>query len=109
MSLARRARSMSARFAGSAVLASTALLLGGAAHGDPAAVDPEVVRRSNAVLHASGPATYGALRSLAELWDLADPSDVEAALVSASESASLSPSAKAYASILIAEARKRRG
>src|SRR4051812_12599181 len=73
------------------------------------AVDPEVTRRASLVSKANGPAVYAALYSLMDLWDMADPSQVEAALVSASEDPGLTPAAKVYAQILVAEARKRRG
>jgi hypothetical protein len=58
---------------------------------------------------ARGPSVYTALRSIWATWDRADPAQVEAALEDAAERGSLAAPARAYAGILTAYARIRRG
>ncbi|MFO0610983.1 MAG: DUF3857 domain-containing protein [Polyangiaceae bacterium] len=82
-----------------------------ATHGraEPSAIDPQVSRRVAAIQQASGPQVYAELRSLMDLWELVDPSEVEAGLEGAAASTSLSASARVYAKVLVAEARRHRG
>lgn len=58
---------------------------------------------------ARGAEAYAALRRVWDTWDRADPVQVEEALVLASTSGRLEPSARAYAATLGAYARLRRG
>lgn len=58
---------------------------------------------------ARGPETYAALREIWALWDRADPLVVEETLRAAADDRRLSPSARAYAGLLSAYARMRRG
>lgn len=73
------------------------------------AVHPEVERLSKEVLAAKGWERHAQLRSLFNLWDQADPRQVEQGLVRAANDKSASPAARVYATILVAEARSRRG
>lgn len=56
-----------------------------------------------------GPEVYAALRRVWSTWDRADPLAVEEALRAAAASPRLSPPARAYAALLVAYARSRRG
>lgn len=89
------------------------LAIGGAVathgHAEPSAIDPQVSRRVAAIQQASGPAVYAELRRLMDLWELVDPSEVEAGLEGASASTSMSASARLYAKVLVASARRHRG
>lgn len=58
---------------------------------------------------AKGPEAYAALRRLWATASRADPTQVEDALIRASESPRLSAPARAYASLLVAYSRSRRG
>ncbi len=67
----------------------------------------EVVRLRDSAAGSQVP--HADLKRLFGLWDQADPDQVEAALLQAEKSVSVQSGAKAYASILLAEARVRRG
>ena len=58
---------------------------------------------------ASGPHAYGALREVWNTWDRADPAQVEEALLAAEQSGRLDAPARAYAGLLGAYTRMRRG
>lgn len=95
------------------IVAGAAIALGGLsgehAAAEPSAVDTELAKRVADVDRAKGPEMYAALRSLFELWDFADPTQVEAELRAAAESDKLAAPVRVYAQMLVAEARKRRG
>ncbi len=58
---------------------------------------------------SSGGAIYAALRELWQLWDRAQPAQVEEALRELSQDPRLTPAQRAYAELLVAYARLRRG
>ncbi len=58
---------------------------------------------------ARGPEVYAALRGVWSTWDRADPLHVEEILRASAESPRLAPAARAYAALLVAYARSRRG
>ena len=58
---------------------------------------------------SKGPQAYEALRAIWNTWDRADPTQVEEALLSAEQNAKLGPPVRAYAGMLAAYARIRRG
>ncbi|MCC6647600.1 MAG: DUF3857 domain-containing protein [Polyangiaceae bacterium] len=92
---------------GALVVASTAGL---SAHAEaPAAVDAGVARFAEAARTSKGVAAYSALRRLWRRWEEADPSQIEAALASLERDAALEPPLRAYAGMLHAYARRRRG
>ena len=70
---------------------------------------PELERAANAWRTARGGATYTALREVWQQWDRADPGQVEEVLREASQSPALTPAQRAYADLLVAYARLRRG
>jgi tetratricopeptide (TPR) repeat protein/transglutaminase-like putative cysteine protease len=70
---------------------------------------PDLERAASAWGEARGGATYTALRDVWQQWDRADPSQVEEALREASVSPKLTPAQRAYAELLVAYARLRRG
>ncbi len=76
----------------------------------PAAFIDAAVARAVARVEASSDAeAYAALRRLWRLWETADPSDVERALVQLSLDRRRSAPPRAYAGLLSAYARRRRG
>ena len=72
-------------------------------------IHPDVLRYSAAVREAKGPEVYGALRELWRTWDRADPTHVEEAIGAVARDASTAPPVRAYAELLGAYARRRRG
>jgi len=77
---------------------------------EPPADSSEGVTRLARALEASrGPDTYTALRELWSAWDVEDPTDVEAALARYAADPSRPASPRAYAGMLAAYARRRRG
>ena len=70
---------------------------------------PDLERAASAWRSARGGATYTALREVWQQWDRADPSQVEEVLREASQSPALTPAQRAYAELLVAYARLRRG
>lgn len=92
---------------GALVVASTA---GVSAHAEaPAAVDPDVTRFAEAARATKGVGAYAALRRLWRRWEEADPAQIEHALSSIGSDTSVDPSIRAYAGMLHAYARRRRG
>jgi hypothetical protein len=61
------------------------------------------------VEHAEGPLAYVALRRVWSEWDQGDPAEVEEVLLGVSEDRHVSAPARAYAGLLEAYARRRRG
>ena len=70
---------------------------------------PDLVEAEAELDRAQGPEVYAALRSLWATANRADPGQVEDALTRASESRKLSAPARAYAALLVAYSRSRRG
>ncbi len=72
-------------------------------------VHAEVTGWVDAIHRAKGPARYAALRGLWRSWEHADPTQVEEALASLGQDGALEPAVRAYAQLLAAYARRRRG
>jgi transglutaminase-like putative cysteine protease/predicted TPR repeat methyltransferase len=70
---------------------------------------PDLERAAGGWAEARGGAVYTALREVWQQWDRADPSQVEEVLLEASRSQRLTPAQKAYADLLVAYSRLRRG
>ncbi len=70
---------------------------------------PDLKTRAADLGRARGPEVYAALRRIWATWDRADPAHVEEILASAERDAKLAPPARAYAGVLGAYARLRRG
>jgi cellulose synthase operon protein C len=70
---------------------------------------PDLARAMGELESARGPALYTALRALWDTWDRADPAQVEEALIFARSWTQLPPPVRAYAGLLGAYARSRRG
>jgi tetratricopeptide (TPR) repeat protein len=70
---------------------------------------PDLERAASAWEQARGGATYTALRHVWQQWDRADPNQVEEVLREASESPKLTRAQRAYAELLVAYSRLRRG
>jgi tetratricopeptide (TPR) repeat protein/transglutaminase-like putative cysteine protease len=92
-------------------LVVTALLApeGPEAHAETAAPFAKLEQLRLDVARASGPAAYVALRRLWREWDQGDPALVEEAIAEVSSDPHLSPPVRAYAQLLQAYARRRRG
>jgi cellulose synthase operon protein C len=70
---------------------------------------PDLERAASAWGEARGGARYTALREVWQQWDRAAPDQVEQVLREASESSRLTPAQRAYAELLVAYSRLRRG
>jgi tetratricopeptide (TPR) repeat protein len=75
----------------------------------PGVFHPDLMRALDALDHAQGPEAYGAVDRIWSLWDRAEAAQIEEALLGASENKKLGPDARAYAGVLSAFARARRG
>jgi cellulose synthase operon protein C len=93
----------------SAVFGALLILLAAPALSMEALFHPDLVQAEQRLLQARGPAVYTALRRIWGTWDRADPSHVEEVLLRAELSARLAPPVRAYAGLLAAYARSRRG
>jgi cellulose synthase operon protein C len=93
------------------VLALTLVVTGtGSEAGAVASVfHPELLRALETLDRGEGPEAYGAVDRIWGLWDRADAAHIEEALLGASENKKLSAEARAYAGVLAAFARARRG
>jgi tetratricopeptide (TPR) repeat protein len=93
------------------VLALTLLVTGtGSEAGATASVfHPELLRALETLDRGEGPEAYGAVDRIWGLWDRADAAHIEEALLGASQNKKLSAEARAYAGVLAAFARARRG
>ncbi|MEO8874459.1 MAG: hypothetical protein ABI461_02640 [Polyangiaceae bacterium] len=80
-----------------------------AALGDSAHDLAKVTELRDAAVHARGALVYAALRKLWRQWDQADPAQVEEALNEIASGTEATPPARAYAGLLVAYARRRRG
>jgi cellulose synthase operon protein C len=74
----------------------------------PARFHPDLLRAQEQFRAAEGPRAYAALRRIWATWDRADPIQVEEALLEAERSAR-TPAIRAYAGLLAAYGRNRRG
>jgi len=94
-----------------AVLALALLLAGTGSEAQAVAgvFHPELLRALDTLDHAQGPETYGAVDRIWSLWDRADAAQIEEALLGAADNKKLSADARAYAAVLAAFARARRG
>jgi cellulose synthase operon protein C len=72
-------------------------------------VHPQLVEAIAAARSAHGPERYTAVRSIWKCWDQTDPIHVEQALLQVAEDPQGDPPSNAYASLLVAYARRRRG
>jgi tetratricopeptide (TPR) repeat protein len=93
------------------LLALCALVSGSGsdAHAVPGVFHPELIKALDALDHAQGPEAYAVIDKLWSLWDRAEAGQIEEALLGASQSAKLGADARAYAGVLAAFARARRG
>lgn len=71
--------------------------------------DAKIAAVCNEITTSKGPARYGAFRELWSLWEEADPQYIEAALDGFRTNPRLDAPSRAYASLLGAYARRRRG
>ena len=92
-----------------AVAAFTCLAAPTHARGDIADRLPGLTRLSEEVASAKGPFAYAALRKVWREWDQEDPQEVEELLTAAAHDPGAAPPARAYAGLLEAYARRRRG
>ena len=74
-----------------------------------APIHEQVVEASGKVNAARGPARYAAIRELWSLWDDTDPIQVESEIERISTAPGFDPPTRAYAALLTAYARRRRG
>ena len=81
----------------------------GEAAATPGVFHPDLLRALEALDRASGPEAYAAIDRIWSLWDRAEAQHVEEALLGASDDKKLNPEARAYAGVLSAFARARRG
>jgi transglutaminase-like putative cysteine protease/Tfp pilus assembly protein PilF len=82
---------------------------GGASSDAGVTFHPELARLLAQWPKTRGGQSYTALRRMWQLWDRADPSEVEEALIAAGSTPGLAPGVAAYARVLQAYARLRRG
>jgi cellulose synthase operon protein C len=97
-------------------MASSSTFAPSVAQADPSAVDPGVAEAMAKARQASSSGglthsveVYTALRQLWKRWDQTNPAEVEAALATLEEDRTLSAPHRAYAGLLSAYARRRRG
>jgi tetratricopeptide (TPR) repeat protein/transglutaminase-like putative cysteine protease len=75
----------------------------------PGVFHPDLLRALDTLDEAQGPEAYGALDKIWGLWDRAEGVHIEEALLGASQNKRLGADAQAYAGVLAAFARARRG
>jgi tetratricopeptide (TPR) repeat protein len=93
-----------------ATLAVGAVVLGpGHAGAEVGAIHPGLAKATANARTAKGAEIYASLREIWRTWDRADPTQVEEALRSVADSAAQPAPVKAYAKLLTAYARRRRG
>jgi cellulose synthase operon protein C len=93
------------------VLALTVLVTGTSSEAGAVAsvFHPELLRALDTLDRGEGPEAYGAVDRIWGLWDRADAAHIEEALLGAAGNKKLSAEARAYAGVLAAFARARRG
>ena len=79
------------------------------ARGDSAHDLAKVTELRDVAIHARGALVYAALRKLWRQWDQGDPAQVEEALGEIANGTEATPPARAYAGLLVAYSRRRRG
>ncbi|HRI65310.1 MAG TPA: DUF3857 domain-containing protein [Polyangium sp.] len=72
-------------------------------------IHPDVLEHATAIANAKGPEAFTELRNLWRTWDRADPTHVEEAIVGIIENKAQPAPVRAYAGLLEAYARRRRG
>lgn len=72
-------------------------------------IHPDVLEHATAIASAKGPEAFTELRNLWRTWDRADPTHVEEAIVGVIENKAQPAPVRAYAGLLEAYARRRRG
>jgi tetratricopeptide (TPR) repeat protein/transglutaminase-like putative cysteine protease len=97
---------LSAAFVG---LASSAPAQGSSTLAETGRLHPDLAQRAAELDRARGVEAYAALRRVWSSWDRANPADVEEVLREASTDKALTPGARAYAGVLSALGRVRRG
>ena len=96
-------------FGGATLALGVVALLPGHAGAEVGAIHPGLARTTAAAREAKGAEVYASLREIWRNWDRADPTQVEEAIRSVADSASAPAPVKAYARLLTAYARRRRG
>jgi cellulose synthase operon protein C len=95
---------------GGAALALGAVVMGpGHAGAEVGVIHPGLVKATTAARNAKGAEVYASLREIWRTWDRADPTQVEEALRSMADSPTATAPVKAYARLLTAYSRRRRG
>lgn len=89
--------------------AGTIATVGHEAVASPSVFHPDLLRALDKLDRAEGPEAYAALDRIWGLWDRADVTHVEEALLGAAERDKLGADVKAYAGVLAAFSRARRG
>lgn len=89
--------------------ASCALAFVTETNADEGPIHPDVLEHAAAIAKAKGPEAFTDLRNLWRTWDRADPTHVEEAIVSITENKAQPAPVRAYAGLLEAYARRRRG
>ncbi len=79
------------------------------AHAGHASFHSDLARATTRIDRARGPSVYAAIRDVWRTWDRADPGHVEEALRGVATDSRLGPGPRAYAALLAAYARGRRG
>ncbi|MEO8797816.1 MAG: DUF3857 domain-containing protein [Polyangiaceae bacterium] len=98
-----------ARFLSVAALAALPMFVPSAANADAPHELAKISALRDAAIHARGPLVYAALRKVWRQWDQVDPAVVEEALGEIADGKEATPAARAYAGLLEAYARRRRG
>jgi cellulose synthase operon protein C len=75
----------------------------------PSPLDPKILEAAARAREVKGVGGYAALRELWRRWDQGDPAQIEEAIASVARDASVAPPVRAYAGMLAAYARRRRG
>ncbi len=113
ISITRKTAQARTRVARSVFFASLIALLPlfapAAALGDSAHDLAKVTELRDGAVRARGPLVYAALRKLWRQWDQQDPAQVEEALSEIANGNEATPPARAYAGLLVAYSRRRRG
>lgn len=109
MSLGRTTLSLGRRLLISALVCVLVAGASSKARAVPSVFHPELLRALDALDRAAGPEAYAALDRIWSLWDRAEAGQIEEALRGASESKQLTADTRAYAGVLAAFARGRRG
>lgn len=96
-------------FGGAAVALGAVALGPGHAGAEVGVIHPALAKATTAAREARGAEAYASLRELWRTWDRADPTQVEEAIRAVADSATAPAPVKAYARLLTAYSRRRRG